>query len=35
MPAAPPGAGARPRLPDRDIVLLRCCILLLYKAREL
>jgi hypothetical protein len=35
MPAAPPGAGARYRLPDSDIVLLRCCISLLYQAREL
>ena len=32
MPAAPPGAGARSRLVDRYIVLLRCCILLLYEA---
>jgi hypothetical protein len=28
VPAAPPGAGASPRLVDRHIVLLRCCILL-------
>jgi hypothetical protein len=35
MQAAPPGAGARSRLPKRGIVLLRCCILLLYQAREL
>ena len=35
MPAAPPGAGARTRLAERDIVLPRCCILLLYQAREL
>jgi hypothetical protein len=35
MPATPPGAGARSRLVDRHIVLLRCCILLLYKASEL
>jgi hypothetical protein len=35
MPAAPPSAGARSRLADRHIVLLRCCILLLYQAREL
>ncbi len=35
MPAAPSGAGARSRLADRHIVLLRCCILLLYQAREL
>jgi hypothetical protein len=34
MPEAPPGAGARSRLSERAIVLLRCCILLLYKARE-
>ena len=33
-PAAPPGAGARSRLADRHIVLLRCCILL-YQALEL
>jgi hypothetical protein len=32
VPPAPPGAGARSRLAKRDIVLLRCCILLLYKA---
>jgi hypothetical protein len=30
IPAAPPDAGARFRLVDRDIVLLRCCILLLH-----
>ena len=35
MPAAPPGAGARYRMSHRDIVLLRCCILLLYQSREL
>jgi len=35
MPAAPPGAGARSRPTERDIALLRCCILLLYQAREL
>jgi hypothetical protein len=33
--AAPPGAGARSGLANRDTILLRCCILLLYKAREL
>jgi len=35
MPTAPPGAGARTRLAETDIVLPRCCILLLYQAREL
>jgi hypothetical protein len=35
MPAGPPGAGASPRLADRYIVLLRCCILLLYQALRL
>ena len=35
VPAAPPGAGASPRLVDRHIVLLRCCILLLYQGLEL
>jgi hypothetical protein len=35
MPAAPSGAGARSRRSDTAIALLRCCILLLYKAREL
>jgi len=34
VPAALPGAGASSRL-DRHIVLPRCCILLLYQAREL
>jgi hypothetical protein len=34
-PAAPPGAGASSRLLDRLIVLLRCCILLLYQGLEL
>ena len=33
--AAQPGAGASPRLVDRHIVLLRCCILLLYQGLEL
>ena len=32
MPATPPGAGADSWLAERDIVPLRCCILLLYKA---
>ena len=35
MPATPPCAGADSWLAERDIVPLRCCILLLYKAREL
>ena len=35
MPATPPCAGAGSWLAERDIVPLRCCILLLYKAREL
>jgi hypothetical protein len=35
MPATPPGAGARSRLSERGIVLLRCCILPLYQALEL
>jgi len=33
MPAIPARRGARFRLADRDIMLLRCCILLLYQAR--
>jgi len=35
MPAAPPGARSQLGLMDRYIVLLRCCILLLYQALEL
>jgi hypothetical protein len=35
MPTTPPGAGASSRLVDRHIVLLRCCILLLYQGLEL
>ena len=35
MPAIPPCAGTRSQPTDRHIVPLRCCILLLYKAREL
>jgi hypothetical protein len=35
MPAAPSGARARSWPADRHILQLRCCILLLYKAREL
>ena len=34
MPAIPPCAGTRSQPADRHIVPLRCCILLLYKARE-
>ena len=34
-PATAPGASARYRLPYRAIALARCCILLLYWAREL
>ena len=34
MPASPPCAGTRSQPADRHIVPLRCCILLLYKARE-
>ena len=34
-PADPPGAGASSRLVGRHMVLLRCCILLLYRAVEL
>jgi hypothetical protein len=34
MPAIPPCAGTRSQPTDRHIVPLRCCILLLYRARE-
>jgi hypothetical protein len=34
MPAIPPCAGTRSQPADRHIVPLRCCIFLLYKARE-
>ena len=34
MPAIPPCAGTRSQPADRHIVPLRCCILLLYQARE-
>ena len=34
MPAIPPCAGIRSQPADRHIVPLRCCILLLYQARE-
>ena len=34
MPAIPPCAGTRSQPTDRHIGPLRCCILLLYKARE-